>query len=584
MTQPTAIASPAARAPSLILLFILLGSFLLKLNHLSHAAIHTPDEIISAQISRNLLKHPLVPTLVDQAFLPADDTDWQSAHLWIFKPPMAFWQIAVFFKFFGINTLMLRLPSAILSTLAVMLTYLIGAQWTGKITGLVAAGLQAFSPAIVSLVQGYLFSDHIDVTLLFWTEFAIYFLGRAMMDAKPRRLDLILCGVAQGFAILSKWHLALLVTGLVVVAWALPKMRLVGHDEPRLAGRGLLIILISTILTIAPWLIYIELRFPHQLAFINRFVFQHLNQNMSNWAGPWDRLLFDYTIQIFYVYYPAVLAAMVWTIPYAFKQRKIGIWLMLAWAIGVFVPNVLAETKTPSSTLIGWPACWLILGFLVERACEGDRWAMGIWLVSMLLPAALLTRSAIPQQTMGYENYLYPGYLMVQNLWVIGFVLGALAGGWLMGSLLITSRNTQAFSFLAGALTIFLAIRWWGGSQPESPPLGYVQVAWRVTQFRDRDKNDFSSLGSFANTLPANAVFIVDERVKSESFLLQFAADRTCYAAPGDWRVMANQLIAVGAIPYFVTPEKMTLPALFTDEVLGRTIYACPTPAATLWR
>src|SRR5580698_4339023 len=81
---------------------ILIGSFLLKLDHLNHAALRPLDEVFHALVARNLLKHPLTPTLVDQPFLPYDYRDWQANNVWLHKPPLALWQIAVSYFVFGV--------------------------------------------------------------------------------------------------------------------------------------------------------------------------------------------------------------------------------------------------------------------------------------------------------------------------------------------------------------------------------------------------------------------------------------------------------------------------------------------------
>ncbi len=577
MDSPEPTSLPVSRiafsAHDVLILVILLSSFVLKLQNLGHAAIHTPDEVITAVVSQNLLKHPLVPTLIDRPYLPYDDTDWQNSHLWLFKPPVAFWQIAAGFAVFGVNTFMLRLPSAILSTLAVLLTYLIGRRWLHPTAGLIAAGVQAFNPAILMLVHGYLFSDHIDIALLFWSEAGVYFLSRSL-QGKQRRADLVLCGVAQGFAFLSKWHLALFVAGLAVMAWLLPKTRLVMKAEARLSGRNLLVILGTAILTVAPWLTYIGLRYPTQLAFINSFVLQHLNQNMSNWAAPWDRLLFDYNIRIFYLHYPAMLASIVWATVRAFQHKRLGLWLTLAWAAGVFLPNVLAQTKTPSSTLIGWPACWLLLGYMIYSAVRGDRWALGIWLVSMLASALFLTNACIPGETWGYGPYF--GAIMIEHIWVLWHLLVALILGGLIGYFIVNPKTLRPLATVAAAAAILLAVRWWGDEKDaNSRPRGYVNMAWRVTRIK-ADRPDFTALGAFARSLPSNAAFVVDERFRSEARLMQFASDRPCYPRGSeDWSVRASQLLSAGALPYLLTPADEPLPTVFVDREEGRMIYAC---------
>ena len=211
---------------------ILCGSFLLKLHHLDHAAVKPLDEVFHAIVARNFLKHPLTPTLVDRPFLPYNRDDWLANHIWLHKPPMAMWQIAVSYAILGVGTLALRLPSAILSTLAAGLTYLIGVRLLDRTSALIAAALQAFNPVILMLTHGYVFSDHVDISLLFWTELSIYFLilavpsfnggdfGEISRAAKHRRFFLILCGITQGLAFLSKTYPALIVTLLALVVFA----------------------------------------------------------------------------------------------------------------------------------------------------------------------------------------------------------------------------------------------------------------------------------------------------------------------------------------------------------------------------
>jgi len=100
------------------------------------------------------MKHPFKPTLFDQPYLPYDyrswggdhvwsHTFWQGNHIWLHKPPYALWQIAASYHLFGVNTFALRLPSVIMSGLAVFITYMIGSELYDKKVGFVAAFLQA---------------------------------------------------------------------------------------------------------------------------------------------------------------------------------------------------------------------------------------------------------------------------------------------------------------------------------------------------------------------------------------------------------------------------------------------------------
>src|ERR1700676_3448114 len=152
--------APAWRVPVpppwLVLGLILLGTFLLKLRHLDHTGLTRWDEVFHAVVAQNVLKHPLKPTLVDVPYLPYDMTKWGENHVWLHKPILPFWQIALSFALLGVNTFALRLPSAILSTAAAWLTYLIGKELLDRRAALIAAALQAINPFLLTLVQGYL--------------------------------------------------------------------------------------------------------------------------------------------------------------------------------------------------------------------------------------------------------------------------------------------------------------------------------------------------------------------------------------------------------------------------------------------
>ena len=105
---------------SLPLFVVILSSGLLKLRHLGHPSLHSPDECCHALVAKNLLKHPLKPTLIDTPYLPTFAFDWGANHVWLHKPILGLWQIAGSYWLFGVNTWALRFPSVILSTLAVL--------------------------------------------------------------------------------------------------------------------------------------------------------------------------------------------------------------------------------------------------------------------------------------------------------------------------------------------------------------------------------------------------------------------------------------------------------------------------------
>jgi 4-amino-4-deoxy-L-arabinose transferase-like glycosyltransferase len=554
---------PANRVHAALLALILAGSFILKLQHLDHAAVKPLDEVFHAIVARNFLKHPLMPTLVDRDYLKTDPSNWQNAHIWMIKPPLAMWQIAISFAMFGVNTLALRLPSAILSTLAALFTYLIGREWLDPIAALVAAALQAFNPTITMLVHGYVFADHVDISLLFWTEVAIWSLSRGMRTQSSR--DFLIAGVGQGLAFLSKSFPALLVSGLVVVAW--------GLSRRKMSGKNVLAFCIAALATALPWLIYAAIRFPVDFRYGNWVVLQHLDKDIEGWAAPWDRVVFTYGMQIFHVYYPAILAAIAIATVSAFRKRQAGLWMTLAWAAGAVIPNLFATSKTMSATLIGWPALFLLFGYLVSSALRGEAWPLGAWFVAMVI-ALEIKSSQIPSGGWGYPSPGSPA-IWRENIWLLWQAIAIVFVG---GIVAIYLRHPIARRWTIGLATvamILLFVRFWKSPEPR----GYAIVAWEVTRL-DKETPNFQSIGQFARGLPQNAAFIVDENDRLENKLIEFVADRSCYPLGGqDWQSLATPLVEAGALPYLVSSHPHAMPVVFVDEEDQRTVYAC-TPAA----
>src|SRR5205823_3756028 len=128
--------------PPLLLALVLWATLGLKLNNLDHTALTRWDEVFHAVVAQNVMKHPWKPTLVDAPYLPYDHKKWGENHVWLHKPILPFWQVALSLALFGVNTLALRLPAAILSTGAALVTYLIGKELFDRRTGLIAATLQ----------------------------------------------------------------------------------------------------------------------------------------------------------------------------------------------------------------------------------------------------------------------------------------------------------------------------------------------------------------------------------------------------------------------------------------------------------
>jgi 4-amino-4-deoxy-L-arabinose transferase-like glycosyltransferase len=548
---------------------ILWSTFVIKLNNLDHTSLTRWDEVFHALVARNVAKHPLKPTLVDDPYLPYDMKKWGENHVWLHKPILPFWQIALSFTLFGVSTFALRLPSALFATGSVLFTYLIGAEWFDRRTALIAATLQAINPFLVTLVQGYVFADHVDVSLLFWVEVGIYFLLRSLRNGSWR--DLLIAGFAQGLAFLSKSYLAGILLGVALTAWLLPICRLSKRADCQIGPLRILAMLGVTALTVAPWLTYCMSQYPDEFWQEEMHTWRHLSSNIEGWAAPWDRVVFDYLIGIHGVFYGPMLVAGVVLVGPAFARRQAGLWLTYAWALGVVIPHLFAATKTPSATLLALPPLLLLLGHLIAEASRGRLWSLaaltGVLIASLVFPAVIRSPGY------GYPSPRGFGTLMFQNTWVLYQVAGALAFvGVVAIAWLIMRKRADAHSGWCRGLrlvaSLFCAgvLLWLAGKT--------VVAAWTVTS-RDSNEPAIVEVGEFArDQLPPNAVLLCENRKGYEHLMIMFYADRTCYALP--WRnldAIAAKIVEADGIPYVIARRQMPLEVVHQNRDGGLVIY-----------
>jgi hypothetical protein len=188
----------------------------------------------------------------------------------------------------------------------------------------------------------------------------------------------------------------------------------------------------------------------------------------------------------------------------------------------------------------------------------------------MIATAILLLFNTIPTggENWGQTNLPF-AVIMREHLWVLWAAAIPLAAAAMLARAQSPAKPHRAFACAAAFVTILLAFC--AGTRFS----GYLPVAWRVTSI-NANTPDFTALGQFAARLPANAVILVDEHERLENKLVEFATDRSCYAATKDtWPQLARQLTQAGADPYLLTPVALPLPVVFVDPNNSGTLYAC---------
>ncbi|HDR68149.1 MAG TPA: glycosyltransferase family 39 protein, partial [Bacteroidaceae bacterium] len=192
---------------SIILLMIC--GLILRFYAASDLYLHQWDERYHALVAKNMIEQPFKPVLYADPVLSYDYKNWSANHIWVHKQPFPLWTMALSMSVFGTNEIALRLPSIILTTLGIWVTFAIGWSLFNKRVGFIAAFLYSVHGLIIELTAGRVATDHIDVFFLFFIQLAVWLAIKFARDKKP--LFNVLCGTSIGIAILSKWLPALIV-------------------------------------------------------------------------------------------------------------------------------------------------------------------------------------------------------------------------------------------------------------------------------------------------------------------------------------------------------------------------------------
>lgn len=312
--------------------------------------LHTWDERYHALVAKNLINHPLTPTLYDNPILPYDYKNWTANHIWVHKQPLPLWTMAVSMWLFGVNEIALRLPSIIFATIGIWLSFYIGRYFFNKKIGYLTAFFFSINGLIIELTGGRVATDHIDIFFLFFIELAIVF--SILFSLKQKTVFNVLAGVSMGAAILSKWLPAI----IVVPIWLL-----IVADSGKFTTKGILkqfiILLTACILIFLPWQLYIYKVFPFEATWEASFNFKHITEVLEERTGPFyyfiDRIRINYGELI---YLP--LLWFLWRTFQNIRDKK-----RLAISIWVLLPLIffsLAKTKMQAYILFISPAFFIM--------------------------------------------------------------------------------------------------------------------------------------------------------------------------------------------------------------------------------
>ena len=357
------------------LLFIMLCGLFLRIYASTEFYLHSWDERYHALVAKNLIAHPLVPTLRENPVLPYNYQDWPGNHIWLHKQPFPLWMMALSMRVFGIHEFALRLPSVILSILGIFLTFGIGRRLYNEKVGLLAAFFFSIHGLIIELTGGRVATDHYDLFFLVLTELSIYFSLRFAENKKT--IFNILAGIALGAAILTKWLPALFILPIWLILVTGSKRFTIRETIFQFLFLCFIILIIAT-----PWQIYLSLTFPHEYLWESRLNLLHINKAIEGREGGFLYHLDHIRIQ----YGELIYIPLIWLLwKYSKKRWNRTRLLLVTWILLPLIFFSFAATKMQAYTIIIAPAIFIITALFCVYL---DRYLIRFrykWMIAMLV-------------------------------------------------------------------------------------------------------------------------------------------------------------------------------------------------------
>lgn len=350
---------------SMALFLILLVGLLLRIYAASDLYLHEWDERFHALVAKHMIEAPFRPTLYAHPVLDYDYRSWVSNHIWLHKPPLPLWLMAISLQAFGINEWALRVPSILASTLAIALTYEIGKYYLDQKSALLAAFLHAIHGLVIELTGGKIATDHYDVLFLVFIELGIYFSIKYTKGTSHLKWPIAI-GMSMGLAILTKWLPALII---LAVFWGVA-MSTKKNWLYLIRDGG--VILFTASLLVLPWQWYIFQEYPLEAAWESAYNTQHITQGVEGHLEPWYyhlnkwRLIFGELI-----YLPLVWLLWKTVTTYTHRAKP----KLLSLSVWIFIPLLffsVVKTKMQAYTLFVAPAIF-ILSALFFRLLNWSR-------------------------------------------------------------------------------------------------------------------------------------------------------------------------------------------------------------------
>lgn len=346
---------------SLSLLFLLVTAlFIFCFGALLDPFLNLWDERFHALVGKNLMQHPLMPTLYNDPAVNMAYDRWDRFYIWLHKPPLFLWQIALSFKLFGISEFTLRLPNVALGVVFVFISYRLAMLLVNRRVGYLSGILIISSLYIIELIGGSRELDENDVSFVVYISLSIWSFIEYYFSGNKRWIYLI--GAFSGMAILCKWLVGL----LVYFGWFVLKLQQKKFTFSH--TKDLLSALAITLLVALPWHILTFVWYPTEASAAFKYDNSHFFITAEGQSGG-----FWYHFEMINTIYGSIAVFLI--IPafyFMFKKStdKKLFYSLFAMVLITYLFFSFAATKMPSFTLVVSMVIFISLASFFDKALD----------------------------------------------------------------------------------------------------------------------------------------------------------------------------------------------------------------------
>nr|WP_283102974.1 glycosyltransferase family 39 protein [Acidithiobacillus sp. S30A2] len=434
------------------------------------------DEPMYAQALKEMIaRHDVVTPMLNGVVFPD-------------KPILNYWLMWAGVHFFGMNSLGLRIGSALMGAALVAYLYLVVSRIRNGRVGLITALMTLTALHSTVIFRG----TTPDPLLILWVSVALLEFYSAYIREKKRSFHLLIFYCAMAMATLDKGPIGFLLPGLIITVFLL-----IQQDLRFLLQQGRLAIGVPVfLLLVLPWYLAVGLT-THWVWDSEFFLQQNIGRfdaSMQGHKGPFFYYLISICVGLlpWSVFLPQALRHLFQRIRKSQTDHSLGIFLVI-WAVVWTAFFSLSATKLPSYVWEAYPPLLTILALyfddlMTRDACLNRRTATIslIIVASIGIALGIFGQWIIPSQDSHIPSlgilglpYLLAGIIaliLVYRKMPLAATLLVLGTGCVALTVLLVAVVTPQFNVLKPSQAMGALIRHRQGSEP------YRLVTWHWYQ------------------------------------------------------------------------------------------------------